>query len=188
MHMTLSEKLKTSTLIEHQDTEKLLVERIKSVHSKEGYVQILKIFYGFFAPVEQLVRQFITSSDLPDLPKRSNVAKIKDDLKALNYLQPITLSAMLPNIENQCHAAGAMYVQEGSTLGGRHIAKMIAGRIDSPEGTLTFFQGYKDMTDEMWEAYKAYLNSTFITESDSKQVINGAKQTFEKMKEWILVN
>ena len=186
--MTLTEQLKSSTLAEHQETEKLLVERIKSIQSKEDYIRILKIFYGYFAPVEQQIRRFVTNEHLADLHERRNVMRIKQDLQTLGYDQEILLSEVLPPIENHCHAAGAMYVQEGSTLGGRYIARMISARIVDTTDALTFFQGYNEKTDEKWNSFKDFINETFTNEWEAIQVVEGAKRTFVKMKEWILLN
>lgn len=184
--MTLSERLKSFTEVEHRETEKLLIEKIKSIHSKEDYILILKIFYGYFAPVEQQIRRFLTTNELADLHERRNVSRIKDDLRELGYDQNIPMSPFLPVIENHCHAAGAMYVQEGSTLGGRHIAKMISSKIENTSQSLTFFDGYKEKTDVMWDSFKSFLNSRFTDESERNQVMDGARETFVRMKEWIL--
>ena len=170
--MTLSERLKSFTEIEHKETEKLLIEKIKSIHSKEDYILILKIFYGYFAPVEQQIRRFLTSNELEDLHQRRNVSRIRDDLRELGYDQNVPLSTFLPVIENHCHAAGALYVQEGSTLGGWHIAKMISARIDNSSQSLTFFEGYKEKTDGMWNSFKSFLNNRFTKESDISQVMD----------------
>lgn len=184
---TLSERLKQYTQAEHQETEKLLINRIKSVRSNEDYIELLKIFYGYFAPLETLVRQHLTSKDLPDLHERRSAVRIEEDLKALGYQETLTLSTSLPQIENKHDAAGAMYVQEGSTLGGRHIARMISGKIDCQDA-FSFFEGYNEKTDQMWDNFKSYLNQNVTTESEAIQVMDGAKQTFAKMKEWISIN
>lgn len=185
---TLAEKLKFSTQSEHQETEKLLVEKIRSIQSAEDYIKVLKIFYGYFSPVEKMVRQHITATRLPDIDGRRNTSKIEQDLKVLGYDQPLILSPALPDIRNEYHAAGAMYVQEGSTLGGRHIARMISSKLENASCALTFFQGYNEKTEEKWEDFKDFLNRSFMTESEQEQVIEGAKSTFEKMRDWILQN
>ena len=186
--MTLSEQLKSSTQIEHYETETLLVEKIRSIQSKEDYIRILKIFYGYFAPVELQIRRFVTTEHLADLHDRRNVSRIKQDLQTLGYDEDISLSTILPSIKNYCHAAGAMYVQEGSTLGGRHIAKMVSARMADTTEALTFFRGYDEKTDEMWNSFKVFINKSFTNESEASQVVEGAKLTFVKMKEWILQN
>ena len=189
MHnVTLSERLKSFTGIEHKETEKLLIERIKSIHSTEDYILLLKIFYGYFAPVEQQIRRFLTSNELADLHERRNVSRIKDDLRELGYEQNIPVSTDLPTIESYCHAAGAMYVQEGSTLGGRHIARMISGKIENAAQSLSFFEGYKEKTDVMWNSFKSFINNRFAEEEEAIQVMEGARQTFVKMKDWIIMH
>lgn len=164
----------------------MLIGRIKSIQSKEDYVKVLRIFYGYFAPLEKLIRQQITESNLPDLNERRNVSKIADDLRLLGHDEPMEYSPVLPEIDNHFHAVGAMYVQEGSTLGGRHIARMISSKLGNASEALTFFHGYNEKTEEKWKNFKAFLNSNFTTESEQGQVIDGAKRTFEKMQVWIL--
>ena len=186
--MTVSERLKSCTAIEHQETEKLLIEKIKSIHCKEDYVRILKIFYGYFAPVEEEIRRYVTTEHLADLSERRNVSRIKQDLQTLGYSEGISLATILPSIENHCHAAGAMYVQEGSTLGGRHIARMISAKVADTTDALNFFIGYNEKTDEMWNSFKDFINKRFTHESEASQVVEGAKSTFVRMKEWILLN
>ena len=64
------------------------------------------------------------------------------------------MSSYLPGIENEVQAQGALYVLEGSTLGGRGITKMLLRQC--PWLTLqklTFFNGYGAGTGPMWLSF-----------------------------------
>ena len=44
-----TDKIKEATLTPHQQVEKTLVGKMKAIRSMEGYVDLLKIFYGYFS-------------------------------------------------------------------------------------------------------------------------------------------
>jgi len=67
----------------------------------------------------------------------------------------------LPEIKNTAQAFGALYVIEGSTLGGQIIKKMVQKQL-CMEGNngLSFFDGYREATSDMWQVFKgAYYQS-----------------------------
>ncbi|NNU33796.1 hypothetical protein HK413_05955 [Mucilaginibacter sp. S1162] len=47
-----TEKLKEATLANHQQTEKILVGKMKSMRSMQDYIDILTSFYGYFGGLE----------------------------------------------------------------------------------------------------------------------------------------
>ena len=72
---------------------------------------------------------------------------------------PVARMSELPSIRSHQHALGALYVIEGSTLGGKIISKMISHQIPSTDGHgLTFFNSYGDDTITMWERFKVILD------------------------------
>lgn len=95
----------------------------------------------------------------------------------------------LPRIENVACALGAMYVLEGSTLGGRFISKMIAEKLDLPDTEgIRFFTGYGSHTSEKWDLFKDLLNNYTASNMVENEVIEAANQTFTKFKNWIELN
>jgi len=72
---------------------------------------------------------------------------------------------------------GAMYVMEGSTLGGQYIAKHLEKVFQfEPGGGNAYFRGYAEHTGEMWNAFKAILVE--VPEEQGDQVIAAAKAMF----------
>ena len=73
---------------------------------------------------------------------------IAEDLRVLGAPLPtIADQAYLPSIPGTAEAIGALYVMEGSTLGGQIIKKMIAKQLGTAEDHATsFFNGYGEAT------------------------------------------
>lgn len=68
---------------------------------------------------------------------------------------------------------GAMYVMEGSTLGGQYIARHLERVLTLKPGEGdAYFRGYGDRTGEMWRSFKAVLAE--VPEEESERVIAAA--------------
>ena len=78
-----------------------------------------------------------------------------------------------------------MYVMEGSTLGGTHIAGMIQKKLPGIPFAMRFFTGYGEKTMEKWEIFKKVLNHLPNDEEDTSLILSAAEQTFNKFTEWI---
>jgi heme oxygenase len=182
----LAEKLKKDTLTNHQQLEKMLVGRMKAIRSTEDYVNLLQLFYSYFGGLENEIDQFINESILPDYKQRRKSAALANDIKSMGGL-PVNKAdgTALPTITNTLQAYAAMYVIEGSTLGGKFISKMMAQQLNITDGKgLSFFNSYGDATETMWDTFKNKLNQQATTPDEQTEVINTANHTFTKFKEW----
>jgi heme oxygenase len=177
----LSEKLKIMTLAAHQQLEKQLVFQLRSMLNKEDYIRILQWFYAYFAALEQKIILYIGSEQLPDMPQRRKTGNLLLDLTILQSTIPLIASdSYLPEITNKPQAFGALYVMEGSTLGGQVICKMIEKQLGFNTG-ISFFKGYGDNTQQMWTDFKQVLDE----QGDQDLIINSADETFIKFSDWI---
>lgn len=171
----------------HQALEDLLVPRLRQINTPGDYVRLLKTFYGFFHPLEALIGQYLSSGQLPDLKQRRKAAFLLEDIAALGYpADHLSLSTHLPTITNEAQAWGALYVLEGSTLGGRGITRMM--RKQCPQlrlQHLSFFNGYGEATGPMWVLFQEALNILECTESCREQTVAAANDTFLNFKRWI---
>lgn len=180
----LSEKLKAETLTNHQQLEKMLVGRMKSVRSAQDYIDLLQLFYSYFGGLETRINQFISEEQLPDYADRRKSAALAKDITDLGGT-PVTLADgdSLPQIENVLQAFGALYVIEGSTLGGKIISKMMAQQLGITNGVgLSFFNGYGDNSMPMWDKFKQKLDLLAQNDNDENIVVEAANQTFTKFK------
>lgn len=182
-----TDKIKEATLQNHQQVEKVLVGKMKSMRSANDYVELLSIFYSYFGGLEQQIKPYITLETLPDHDNRRKTVAIADDLATLGGTMPeIATGDALPQINNELEALGALYVIEGSTLGGKIISQMIQKHLHITDGAgLSFFNGYGDNTQQMWDIFKAGLNNAVKTPADETIVLNAANETFGKFKQWI---
>ncbi|WP_345949860.1 biliverdin-producing heme oxygenase [Mucilaginibacter sp. PAMB04274] len=182
----LSELLKEHTLTNHQQLEKMLVQRMKAIRSTDGYIDLLQLFYTYFGGLEQEIDRYITATELPDYQQRRKSAALANDITALGGTpQAKAFGTALPTIQNTTQAYGALYVIEGSTLGGKIISKMMAQQLDIKDSTgLSFFNSYGDNTELMWDTFKQTLNNRVKSEGEAAEVIESANQTFGKFKEW----
>jgi heme oxygenase len=91
----------------------------------------------------------------------------------------------VPEIRSFHEALGAMYVLEGSTLGGTFISRMIVHQLSiTPDSGFSFLQGYGDETNSMWQSFLRWLEGPF-TEEQQQSIISSAENTFVTFKKWI---
>ncbi len=172
----LSTKIKEATSISHQEVEKKVVRRVRSIHSEADYADLLKHFYAYFNAVEQAVAPYITSEILPDLAERRNASYIKADLEALGANVNDLPLAIAPEINTVVQALGALYVLEGSIMGGPYIVQMLQ-KVGLSKG-FSFFSGYGEASGQKWTAFIQVLNT--IGQGEEQQAVNSANETFAK--------
>ena len=78
---------------------------------------------------------------------------------------------------------GALYVLEGSTLGGQMIARMLQKNplLNLVPGQLNFFLGYKKETGPKWKSFQAALN---LLDGETETLVSTARQTFSLFTQW----
>lgn len=168
----------------HEAVEAVLLPRLTSIQSSRDYAAILAMFYGYFQPLESSIQHYITPTRLPDIRERRTAGAVLHDLAAIGHDdEPLPLCESLPVIENTAQAFGALYVLEGSTLGGKMIAKMLLknAALNITPGALSFFSGYKEETGSKWKAFLEALNK----QEEPAQVVQAANETFYHLKGWM---
>ena len=180
----LSEILKTQTSVNHLLLEKKLISFMKTIRTEAEYARFLALFYGYFGALELSINKCLNASIIPDYENRRKTEALKIDLKILNQEDlKLAASELLPVIENHLQSLGALYVIEGSTLGGKIISKMIKQQLKTEVMAFTFFTGYGDQSANMWNSFKHILNS--ITQPDQIGIIvESANVTFQKFSFW----
>ena len=191
-HILLADLLKQETKVNHQQLEKLLVRQMRSIHTKEGYIELLQLFYSYFGALEEKINHFILPHQMEEEHtfQRRKTIRLAEDIKALGGIVNEKCGEKdLPEIRSDLEAFGALYVIEGSTLGGRVITKMMQRQMntDSLEG-FSFFNGYGDDTERRWSSFKELLNDQGQNDADKKLVVSTADETFAKFKKWIEKN
>ena len=182
----LSRILKEHTKTPHQELESAIIYKIKQLGSTQSYINFLKVFYGYLAAVEEKISASIDTGVIEDYAERRKGDKLLDDISVLSVSSgSIPLAQNTPEITNNAQALGAMYVLEGSTLGGKYISRMVSQQLQlPPEDGFSFFNGYREQTDTMWEKFKTQLDNHSSINTEGS-VIEAANQTFIKFKIWI---
>ena len=177
----LSTAIKTATQESHQKLEKKVVKKLKAVRSNADYAELLKYFYAYFNKLENKIAPFITADVLPDHKNRRTSAYLKADIEQLGQSVNELPAVTVPQIHNVIQALGALYVMEGSIMGGPYIVQMLAkGGINSG---VSFFSGYGPATGQKWQAFTAVLNAHAPTLEAEEVAILTANETFRHFSE-----
>jgi heme oxygenase (biliverdin-IX-beta and delta-forming) len=166
--------------------EKSVSGLINKLHTSEDYSYLLGLFYSYFGGLEHLIGHQNVEKYLPDYHERRNAKSILEDLLALHVSNPeICQKDQLPFIDSPFQALGALYVMEGSTLGGVYIVKMIQKKLPGKETSFHFFSGYSERNPLMWNRFKDALDNATTDEEEMALILSGAEDTFHKFYDWI---
>ncbi|RYY66823.1 MAG: hypothetical protein EOO13_15330 [Chitinophagaceae bacterium] len=176
------EKVRLATAENHQYLEAQLLPYLEHIDTKDQYGTLLNAFYGYIHPVQELIHSNIDTTVVPDIQKRRNAALILGDLDSLGLPLSNERSTSLPAISDHASAMGALYVLEGSTLGGKIISKKIADRLNITEGLL-FFRGYGSETGPMWKDFTQYLEHP-ANQEHAEKLAYTASETFRLFGTW----
>ena len=155
--------------------------KLRAMQSLTDYIALLQIFYHYFGALEDRIDLFIGSAQLPDHLQRRKSDSLAKDISALGGALPEKATLLkLPVIEDHLQAFGALYVMEGSTLGGKFISQMIAKQLNIRDKGLSFFQSYGEHLTTMWAKFKLTLNRQANNETDAERIIAAAEATFQQ--------
>ena len=185
-----SDELKAGTMQVHTGLEKKLVARIKKIKSIDDYVQLLKLMYGYYKPLQEKISLHHNNSndDFFSLRTADSILNDLSDLQHTGQHNHIPLCEKTPEVNTPASSLGALYVTEGSTLGGQIITKMIAKQLNlHADKGFSFFNAYGADTHKKWESFKHQLNHP-RDENEKKEMMNAAIETFSTFNDWITDN
>jgi heme oxygenase len=145
--------------------------------------QFLARIYGFVQPYEAVLRRHAATFG-PDwqLELRYRAPLILEDLTRLGHPGTPPLCPTLPPLATRAQLLGAMYVLEGSTLGGQVIARQLAAAgIDGR----TFFASRAERTGPLWKQFTQLLEAAAASE-DANAVVASAILTFQTLAAWLI--
>lgn len=174
----LSELLKEKTLSSHRELEKQVVQKIKNIHSVADYIDLLHIFHVYFGSLENKIAPFLHADFMPDIHGRRHARRLADDIAALGGAPNMRTDwVTVPRICCWQEALGALYVMEGSTLGGKFIVQLVSKQANLTEG-FSFFSAYGERTAERWVQFQDAINSRVVEPSDIDRTVTAAGETF----------
>lgn len=184
------ELLRERTGKQHQELERVLIPSIKAANTPAAYIKLLQLFYGYYYPLEQHIAAHMDISFPGGFERRRKASLLLDDIAAISGAPATTPPCCtdIPEITDNAQALGAMYVLEGSTLGGQVICQILMRNLAAPElpKALSFFNGYGTDTQSYWDTFVHYLQGYHGNETQQQRMLEAAATTFERFKLWAL--
>lgn len=146
---------------------------------RDDYVALLCRLYGFYRPFE--ISAEVATERTSWL--QADLAALGISLEtcaALPYCQAF------PQAASSNYLLGALYVVEGSALGGRSLARQLDGLLGT--GVLAgrlFFYGHGSTTGIIWRDYLTRLSAVPNEPSARAAVVEGATATFAMFERWL---
>jgi heme oxygenase len=183
---TLLDRIRTETRSAHDRIERAIdIERRTA--SLAGYRSLLARFYGFHSVWEPAAEPIIADPSL--FRRRRKAGLLSRDLRVLGLgsedIAALPRCEPLVPMPNRAAALGAMYVIEGSTLGGAIIARQVERRHGlTPEAGCSYFRSYGAATATMWKSFRSALLAASSPATDD-EVILAAMGTFTLLETWL---
>lgn len=133
-------------------------------YRRSDYRHLLRTYHGLYRDIEDAIERFLRRQPgLFDYAPRRKQCWLEADLAFLGDPPPDDASpgeARFPEIARRAELIGVLYVIEGSTLGGQHIARALERHLGlTPDAGARFFSGYGPATPAMWEAFVGFAES-----------------------------
>lgn len=170
------EKLRQATAMEHQRVEAML-PLMREDLSRTEYVEVLRRFYAVVSAWERWAEVHVPGRLRAVFEERKRAEMLLDDLHFFGVTIRDQTCTDLPLSADEPSFLGAMYVVEGSTLGGQFIARHVEAVLHLKEGEGDrYFRGYGEKTGAMWREVKTLLGD--VDEAQTEAVIAGARDMF----------
>lgn len=137
---------------------------------KEEYQNLLSVNYLIFKALKERLHSHPELSPL----FIDRVGDLKQDLDQLNF-EPAMPDGELFYGWSTGQLTGALYVLNGSSVGGHMIARQLEGY--DWTGNPKFYRSSPSVMKK-WRSFKKYLENMETGNAESEQIIDGAKQTY----------
>ena len=161
------------------------------VMARDDYRQLLSRLWGFHKAFEVALEAAVGSLRLDvDMAARARAPMLEEDLHWLGLsagdIAALPCCDQVFRPRNAAEFFGALYVVEGSTLGGLHIARALSGLFGDAEGDgRRFFLGYGARHGAMWRGFLEQLDAFAGDEADELAAVAGAVRTFADFETWM---
>lgn len=155
------------------------------------YRRLLSRLYGFHRPFEDAVRSVsdVFRIDL-EIGAAARSSLLLDDLETLGVDRD--KASRLPfwspslRLASKGSMLGALYVLEGSNLGGVKMARALNGRVgDQAGGGRSFFLGRGQAQGRMWRELLRELEALSEVDGEAARAEDAAVATFAAFEEWM---
>ncbi|CAO4176031.1 Biliverdin-producing heme oxygenase [Methylorubrum populi] len=180
---SLHARLREATAEAHAALERDLDWEAR-VATLSGYRDLLGRLRGFHASYEPAIAAALAEAAFFD-PRRRLMA-LDADLRTLS-LDGTALDALpmpaRPRLDGPGAALGALYVLEGSTLGGTVIGRHVAC-LHGDTVPLAYYAGRGRATGPLWRSFRQRLDD--LPETAGQAAFAAGIATFEAMRHWLV--
>lgn len=210
MRSTIHARLKSETQAIHAEVEKLSHAEAIMSHtlSQTGYKNLLAVNYAFHCGIHQAIHigfssdmdtglcvtersqhhaalknlQICHAATLP-----SRIDALSRDLSS-NHSSILTTPCQPPQLSTLAQAFGAMYVVQGSMLGGAVIHRALQKNPSlKPCQPFRFYSSFGSETGPQWKQFCIALAEHVTTADDAQEATTKALETFEFFKAILLI-
>lgn len=187
----ITQRLKEETRPNHEHTEEIAYSKeiMSRTLTAEEYRKLITNTYFVHSVIENQVEKIealLKDSDL-ELDTRKKSHLLEKDLQNLG-LEPSKIAA--PSIEFNIstleEALGAMYVLEGSTLGGMYIYKALQRNPNLEKENISefnYYNCYGEATRDRWAKFQEVLVKYAANKESEDAIVENAKRTFDYLSE-----
>lgn len=178
--MTIIEDIRKETAALHSRLDTLeLTKRLMSKQvSKEDYSNYIQCFYALHALIEPLLYQEAVLH-IPDIDKNQRILALQADLELLNVPELVIEVPVETSFISSKAYLGALYVMEGSRLGGRFIARHLREWL--PENEVPAFHFLEEAPEVGWKEILARVSTS--EHNQRTEIIASAKYMFKFVEE-----
>jgi len=108
--------------------------------------------------------------DYRELAPGAATSRFVDDVEDLRDTHPVAL-------------LGALYVVEGSTNGGKFLAKVLRRAWNTDGDGLSYLDPYGDQQPQKWAAFKSLMDDAAFDETQKDAIVQAAHRTFRAIAE-----
>lgn len=161
----------------------------RRVATRAGYRDLLARWYGFHATFEPAAASAFAGEEAFFGPRRK-LHLLRRDLLHLGMpaggVDALPVCRPQVPMPTRAEALGALYVLEGSTLGGQLVARRVGRALGfTARGGCAYYAGYgPGGTGPMWRAFQDALSDQISPETHDAAV-HAARRTFERLRDWL---
>ncbi len=186
-------QIKDETKHRHKALEEILGAQYfeNGALDRSRFVKLLRAYYGLYRTLDPALEE-TTERFLRDYAYRPRSERLKQDLQTLGLKQedldelPTLASTKLPDLDDRSELLGALYVVEGSELGGSIIRRDLEQKLD--EETLKADAYVRDRPDETranWNEFREVFNQRIDSEDALERAVRTANQIFQVYEDWL---
>lgn len=159
-----------------------------STVDETGYRTFLERWYGFHVVLEPRLGAWHRREAVLDWDRRRKLPLLEADLGALGLDRQARLGLprcpRVPTVSTTARALGALYVVEGSTLGGRVLRDRLRDA-PLPPGCFRFLSCYGTQTGRRWRGYRTATMS-WVGDDGARAdaVLSAARAAFTALVAW----